>query len=381
MEIETDVCKESLQFTTKEAGNYKNQSDIEMEVQPSDANGPKDPMKDNQNVVVGHCHESEVGQIEGAADGEVPPQNDDVSGMKQPVKPVKEKKEIKKVKNKGGGQTPKKHNGPVDALESETVVAKSLKATVCDPLQENTETQENPLNQTEGKVMQQEEVQCSVLSVTDKGGDFSTDNADSLEQPKTKLNAENVDEHVSKKLKKKPNNKQSSTPKGTSDMLTNGHVFDSKKECDAQKINKAPIAHKTGQVAKLSSQSDSAMSSIGENRKPLGNASVRSMDLEKQRERIPISNRKLEGSNKMVQNKARKASGNSVTGVVSNSQPKKSLLEGAIFKDDGSSSSEDEDENKVDDSDASTRTPSDNSLVSDFDGYDSPGLDSQQNGK
>ncbi|KAK2443526.1 COP1-interacting protein [Trifolium repens] len=379
MEIETNVCKESIQFTTKEAGNYKNQSDIEMEVQASDANGPKDPMKDNQNVV-GRCHESEVGQIEGAAEGEVPPQNDHVSGLKQPVKLVKEKKERKKVKNIGGGQTPKKDNGPVDALESETVVAKSLKATVCDPLPENTETQENLLNQTEGKVMQQEEMQGSVLSVTDKGGDFSTDNADSLEQPKTKSNAENVDEHVSKKLKKKPNNKQSSTPKGTSDMLTNGHVFDSKKECDAQKINKAPIAHKTGQVAKLSSQSDSAMSSIGENRKPLGNASVRSMDLEKQRECIPISNRKLEGSNKMVQNKAKKASGNSVTGVVSNSQPKKSLLEGAIFKDDGSSASEDEDENKVDDSDASTRTPSDNSLVSDFDGYDSPGLDSQQNG-
>ncbi|GAU43208.1 hypothetical protein TSUD_300950 [Trifolium subterraneum] len=338
-------------------------------------------MEDNDNVVVGHCHESEVGQIKGATEGEVRPQNDDVSGMKEPVKPVAEKKEIKKVNNKGGGQTPKKYNGLVDALESETVVAKSLKATVCDAMPENTDTHENPLNQTEGKVMQQEEIQGSVLSVTDKGGDFSTDDADSLEQTKTKSNAENVDEHFSKRLKKKPNNKQSSTPKGTSDMLTNGHVFDSKKEFDVQKIDKAPNAHKTGQVAKLSSQSDSAMSSIGENRKPRGNASVKSMDLEKQREHIPTSNGKLEGSNKMVQNKARKASGNYVMGVVSNSQPKKSLLEGAIFEADDSSASEDDDENKVD-SDASTRTPSDNSLVSDFDfdGYDSPGQDSQQNG-
>ncbi|XP_045812094.1 uncharacterized protein LOC123906270 isoform X1 [Trifolium pratense] len=381
MEIETDACKESIQFTTKETGNYKNQSDIEMEVQPSDANEPKDLMEDNANVV-GRFHESEVGQIKGAAEGEVPPQNDDVSGMKEPVKPMKEKKEIKKVKNKGGGQTPKKDNGLEDALESETVVAKSLKATVCDAMPENTETQENPLNQTEGKVMQQEEIQGSVLSVTNKGGDFSTDNADSLEQTKTKSNAENVDEHVSKRLKKKPNNKQSSTPKGTSDMLTNGHVFDSKKECDAHKIDKAPNAHKTGQVPILSSLSDSAMSSIGENRKPRGNASVKNMDLEKQREHIPILNKKLEGSNKMVENKASKASGNYVTRVVSNSHPKKSMLDGPIFKADDSSASEDEDENKVDDSDASTRTPSDNSLVSDFDfdGYDSPGLDSQQNG-
>lgn len=81
----------------------------------------------------------------------------------------------------------------------------------------------------------------------------------------------------------------------------------------------------------------------------------------------------------MVQNKAGKASGNDAMRVVSNSQQKKSLLEGAIFEDDSDSASEDED--TAYDSDASTRTPSDNSIPSDLDGYDSPDLDSQQNGK
>jgi len=44
-----------------------------MEVQPFYVNDPKDMMKDKENVVFDHCHESEVGQIEGAAEGEVSP--------------------------------------------------------------------------------------------------------------------------------------------------------------------------------------------------------------------------------------------------------------------------------------------------------------------
>lgn len=380
MEIGADARKESMQSTTKEAGNYKNQCDVELEVQLSDANEPNDLMEDNENVVVGHCHESEVGQIDGAAAGEVSPQNVDMNGVKEPVKPANEKKGIKKAMSKGERQTLRKDNGHVDASESETLVTKSLKATICDPMPGNTETKENPLNQTEGKVMQQVKLQGTVPSVTDKGDDFSTHNIDSLEQTKTKPNAQNVDEQVSKRQKNISNNKQTSTPKGTSDMLTNGHVFGSKEEGVVNRIDKAPNAHKSGQVAKLSSQSDSGMSSIGEYRKPPNSASGRSMDLEKQKKHIPTSNAKLEeGFNKMVQNKAGKASGNDAMRVVSNSQQKKSLLEGAIFEDDSDSASEDQD--TAYDSDASTRTPSDNSIPSDLDGYDSPDLDSQQNGK
>ncbi|RHN69307.1 hypothetical protein MtrunA17_Chr3g0123261 [Medicago truncatula] len=380
MEIGAVAYKESIQSTTKETGNNNEQGDIEMEVQPSDVNEPKDLLEDNENVLGSHCHESEVGQIEGAREGEVSPQNDDVNRMKEPVKPAKEQKGVKKGKNKGGGHTLRVDTGLVDASHSEAVVAKSLKETICDPL-ENAATQGSLLNQTEeeGMVLLQEEI--PVLSVTDKGGDFSADNADSLEQTKTKSNDENVDELVSKRLKKKPNNKQSSTSKSTSDMLTNGHAFDSKKERDVHRIDKAPNAHKTRQVTNFSSPSNSAMSSVVENRKSRDNASGKSMDLEKQRKHIPISNAKLEGYNKMVQNKARKASGNNVMEVVSKSQQKKSLLEGAtIFKDDSSSSSDDEGQEKVDNSDASTRTPSDNSHANYLDGYDSPGVDSRQNG-
>ncbi|CAK8567232.1 unnamed protein product [Lathyrus sativus] len=379
MEIGTEARKESMQSTTKDAGNYKNQCNVELEVQLSDANEPKGLMEDNENVVVGHCHESEIGPIDGAAAGEVSPQNVDMSGVKEPVKPVNEKKGIKKASNKGGGKTLRKDSDHVDASESETVVTKSLKATIYDPMAGDTETKENPLNQTEGKVLQQEKLQGTVTSMTNKGDDFSTNDIDSPEQTKRKLNAQNVDEHVSKRLKNISSNKQTSTPKGTSDMLANGHVFGSKKERVVNSIDKAPNAHKSGQVAKLSSQSDSGMSSIGEYRKPPNSASGKSMDLEKQRKHIPTSNANLEeGFNKTVQNKARKASGNDAMRVVSNSQQKKSLLEGAIFKDDSDSVSEDED--KAYNSDASTRTPSDNSIPSDLDGYDSPGLDSQQNG-
>lgn len=366
MEIEKEACKESMQSTTKEAGNYKNQSDIELEVQLSNANEPKDLMKDNDNVVVGHCNENEVGQIDGAAAGEVSKQNVDMSGIKEPVEPVNEKKGIKKAMSKGGGQIIRKDNGQVDASESETVVTKSLKATICDPMPGNTEIKENPLNKTEGEVLQQEKMRGTAPSVTDKRNDFSTENIDSPEKTKTKPNAQNVDEHVSKKLKNNSNNKQASTPKGTSERVVN-------------RIDEAPDAQKSGEVGKLSSPSDSGMSSIGEYRKPPNRASGKSRDLEKQRKHIPTSNVKLEeGFNKMVQNKARKASGNDAQRVASNSQ-QKSLLGRAIFKDDSDSSSEDED--KAYNSDASTRTPSENSIPSDLDGYDSPGLDSQQNGK
>ncbi|KAJ1392867.1 hypothetical protein SESBI_35452 [Sesbania bispinosa] len=409
MEIGTEACKKSIQSTVKGTEDCKNHCDAEMEVLPSDANEPKDLTEDNANVGLGHCHKSEAGQAEGAKEGrEVSIQNDpkemqlekctpsnqdnananitelnvtskvvDAKGMNEPVKSEK-KKRGKKTKNSGGGPALREGIDLVDASESETIIVKSLKATKRDPMSGKTETEENPLNQTEGEKIRQEEMQRTVLSVTNKEDDFSGDNADSLEQIKTKSNAERVD----KGQRKKSNNRQTSTLKSTSNMLTKDQVIDSKKEHGVHSIHpdkKVPNVDKTGQDAKLSSRSDSAMSSIGEKRKPRKNAgnAEKSMDVKKRRERIPMSNSKLEGSNKMVQNKAGKASGNNVGRVVSNTQQKKSLLAGAIFKDDSSSTSEDE----VDNSDASTRTPSDTSILSDFsDGDSSSGLDSQQNG-
>ena len=163
------------------------------------------------------------------------------------------------------------------------------------------------------------------------------------------------------------------------ESLSSSQQLSSKKERDVRRIHpdkKVPNVHETERDAKLSSRSNSDISSIRENRKPQVNASAKSMVLVKQREGLPISS---SISKKMVQKKAGEASGNNVGGVVGKTQQKKSLLAGAIFKDDSSGTSEDVDE--VDKSDASTRTPSDNSLLSDFsDGNSSAGQESLQNG-
>ena len=161
--------------------------------------------------------------------------------------------------------------------------------------------------------------------------------------------------------------------------LSSSQQLLSKEELDVRShpCKKVPNVHRAGQDSKLSGRSDRAMSLFGENRKAHVNASGKSMDLEKRRKHVPVSNSKPEGSIKMVQNKAGKASGNNIHGVASKIQQKKSLLSGAIFKDDSSGTSVDE----VDNSDASTRTPSYNPLLSDFsDGDSSSGLDSQVDG-
>ncbi|KAG4995546.1 hypothetical protein AAZX31_11G250300 [Glycine max] len=503
METGTDACKEGFQSTERTTANYKNHSDIGIKAHTADVDEPMELTENNENVVLDQCHKNEADQIEGAEEGrEVSPHNDpklvqlekstsssqdktdanigelnvtskgvDVNGMTEPIKSVKEKR-TRKAKNSGGGSALREGIGLVDASEHETVIMKSLSAKNCDPKSGNTETEENPLNQTEGGKNQQEKVQ----GTSDKEDDSGVDNADSLEQIKTKSNAE----HMDKRQRKKSNSKQTSTSKSISSMLTKDQVLDSKKpspssgsgthgkpsvavtkkskststkstnkssktnlelvedsvrlelsdsrfnsggkdaaqhstcspgekdDDNLEAINghthaedlsssqqlsskekldvrsdlgkKVPNVHRTGQDSKLSGRSDRAVSLIGENRKAHVNAFGKSMDLEKQRKRAPVSNLKLEGSIKMVQNKAGKASGNNVRGVASKTQQEKSLLSGAIFKDDSSSTSEDE----VDNSDASTRTPSYNPLMSDFSDGDSSSVSyggrSQENG-
>lgn len=129
--------------------------------------------------------------------------------------------------------------------------------------------------------------------------------------------------------------------------------------------------HRTGQEVQLSSQSNSVTSTIEETKRPQVNkASGKNMNLERKNEAFPASDSKLKGFKKMVQNKVGKASGNNVEGVMSKKEQKKSLLAGTIFKDDSSGTSEDKDK-KVNDSNSSTRTPSDNLFSSDYSDGDS----------
>ncbi|XP_017418789.1 uncharacterized protein LOC108329203 isoform X2 [Vigna angularis] len=143
--------------------------------------------------------------------------------------------------------------------------------------------------------------------------------------------------------------------------LSSSQKLSSKEELDVRihPGEKVPNPHRSGQESKVSGN----RTVIEENKKTRVKASEKKIDLEKQRKHVPVSNSKLEGSIKRVQNKAGKASGNNVHGVVGKTPQKKSLLSGAIFKDDSSSSSDGEDGN----SGASTRTPSDNPLLSDED--------------
>ncbi|XP_027920713.1 ankyrin repeat domain-containing protein 11-like [Vigna unguiculata] len=145
--------------------------------------------------------------------------------------------------------------------------------------------------------------------------------------------------------------------------LSSSLKLSSKEELDVRihPGEKVPNAHRSGQDSKVSGN----RTVIEENKKTRVKASEKKMDLEKQRKHVPVSNSKLEGSTKRIQSKAGKASGNNVRGVVGKTPQKKSLLSGAIFKDDSSSSSSSD--NEVGNSGASTRTPSDNPLLSDGD--------------
>ncbi|RDX67502.1 hypothetical protein CR513_53609, partial [Mucuna pruriens] len=229
METVTDACREGIQSTEIRTGNYKNHSDIEVKAHTSDVDEPMELTEDNGNAVLDQCHKNEAGKIEGAEEGkEVSPQNDpelmllenstssnqdnadanirelnvtskvlEANGMTEPVKSEKEKRGTRKAKNS------------------------DERPTNCDPMSGNADTEENPLNQTEGEKIQQEEIQ----GTSDKEDDFSADNAGSLEQIKTKSNVE----HTYKRYRKKSNNKQISTSKSVSNMLAEDQVLDSKK--------------------------------------------------------------------------------------------------------------------------------------------------------
>lgn len=158
---------------------------------------------------------------------------------------------------------------------------------------------------------------------------------------------------------------------------------------------KLPKASRSGKTAPQSSMSDTFTSIPKEVRRPgTLNASETRINSERKSEALAVLKSNLGNSKNLVhQNKlfnenksgagqgVRKASVNDTGEVLNSSQHDKSLLTklGAIFKDDSSGSSEDED--GVDNSDASTRTPSDNSFSSDFsDGESNAKLNSPRNG-
>ncbi|KAK7301028.1 hypothetical protein RJT34_11883 [Clitoria ternatea] len=411
MENGTDACKESIQSTEKRTGTCKNLSDIEMKVHPSDPDEHMELTVDNENADLDHSHKNEAGQIEGAKEGNkaspqksIPPNQDntdtnstelnvtskvvDVNGMTEPVKSEKHKRGMRKAKNSG---EPTSREG-------------------------NTKADENLLNQTEGKRIQHKEMHMEI-EPSDSWFNSESNGAaqcspclpgkeddNNLEAP-SKTFKVNTDQQFSSQEQQHEANLSDDIPVDKMDRTnvetmtgknkhgleaTNGQThakglrssqrLTSKEEHDVLRTHpdkKVTNVHRTGKDSKLSGRSDNAMSSIGENRKAHVNTPRKSVDLEKQREHISISNSKLEGRKKMVQNKSGKASGNNVRGAPRKTQQKKSLLAGAIFKDDGSSTSDDE----VDNSDASTRTPSDNPLLSDSSDEDnSSGLHSRENG-
>ncbi|XP_057415034.1 uncharacterized protein LOC130709922 [Lotus japonicus] len=223
----------------------------------------------------------------------------------------------------------------------------------------------------EGSVVPDEGM-CKTPPATKKRQKSKREKEDTVQGDNTKDNITSVDNPLSS-----PPQRASSLKNFHMPQLENKQTVGAEEECDVPKIHpdkKVHKVHKTRQDAKMSSPSDSAMSSVKVNSKPRKSASGESMDLDKRREHLLISNSKLESSNKMVKDKAGKASGNNVWGVVSNIQQRKSLLAGGIFKDDNSWTSQDE----ADNSDVSTRTRSDNSLMSDSsDGDSSSDLDSQ----
>ncbi|KAL2332709.1 hypothetical protein Fmac_013922 [Flemingia macrophylla] len=519
VETGTDACKEGIHSTEKITGNYKNHSDCEIKSQTSVVDEPTVLTKDKENVVLDQCHENEAGQIEVAEEGrEVSPQNDselmlldnstlfnqdntdanvselngtskvmDVNEMTEPVKPEKDKKRIRKNKNSTGQPTPREGIGLMDASESETVIMRSHSATNCDPKTANRK-EENPLNQTVGGKILQEEIKGTSepermnKRQIKKSNNKQTSTSKSISN---KLTADQVDDSKkpsessgngthskpsvagtkeSKSASTKSTNKSSKTnlesakdsvrlepsdsqfscgskdsdsqfnsgskdtvqhltlspgekdgdnlepPSKTLKINADQQLSSGKEQDEAYLVDNMDVDKRNGSdrtdietmagknmhalkatnrlthvedlssSQKLSSkeevaagiQSGKKVSNV--HRKDHVNAFGKSMDLEKQREFFLVSNSKLEGSIKRGQNKAGKASGNNVHGVVSKTHQKKSLLAGAIFNYDSSSTSEDE----VDNSDASTRTPSDNPLLSDSsDGYSSSDLDSQ----
>lgn len=319
--------------------------------------------------------------------------------------------------------------------------AEPLKTVNSDHSSEISKKEESIFSQTKGKeVSKTNTVSKSLLATGREAGDVYGDEVQSLQKiSKTRANAENMDEKMRKKSKKK----QNSAAKNLLDVQTKaqdvGHKdptpsADNQREVDAsskmtnekqgsggksQAGNSSTIqmqgslskdecaehmlhpekkllkVSRSGMKAPRSTKSDK-FTSIPEDvrRRSVVNDSETSINSERKSEAFAVSKSNLGNSKNIVhQSKlgseirsgvgrgVRKTSVNDIGEVVNNSKQDKSLLakSGAIFKDDSSGSSEDED--GMVNSDSSTRTPSDNSVSSNYsDGESNANPNSPQNG-
>jgi hypothetical protein len=319
--------------------------------------------------------------------------------------------------------------------------AEPLKTVNSDHSSEISKKEESIFSQTKGKeVSKTNTVSKSLLATGRDAGDVYGDEVQSLQKiSKTRANTENMDEKMRKKSKKK----QNSTAKDLLDVQTKaqdvGHKdptpsADNQREVEAsskmtnekqgsggksQAGNSSTIqlqgslskdecaehmlhpekkllkVSRSGMKAPRSTKSDK-FTSIPEDvrRRSVVNDSETSINSERKSEAFAVSKSNLGNSKNIVhQSKlvseiqsgvgrgVKKNSVNDIGEVVNNSEQDKSLLakSGAIFKDDSSGSSEDED--GMVNSDASTRTPSDNSVSSNYsDGESNANLNSPQNG-
>ncbi|KAE8023594.1 hypothetical protein FH972_009271 [Carpinus fangiana] len=301
--------------------------------------------------------------------------------------------------------------------------------------------EENTFFQTKGKeISKTKTVSTSLLATGREAGDVHGDEAQSLQKiSKTQVNAENMDEKMRKKSKKK----QNSTAKNLLDLQTKaqdvGHKdptpsADNQREVEAsckmtnekqgsggksQSSNSSTIqlqeslskdecaedilhpekkllkVSRSGMKTPRSTKSDKFTSIPEDVRRPsVVKDSDTSINSDRKSEAFAVSKSNMGNSKNIVhQSKLAneiqsgvaqgvgKAFVNDIGEVVNNSEQDKSLLAklGAIFKDDSSGSSEDED--GMVKSDASTRTPSENSFSSDYsDGESNPNLNSPRNG-
>ncbi|KAG6687381.1 uncharacterized protein LOC122281418 isoform X2 [Carya illinoinensis] len=296
---------------------------------------------------------------------------------------------------------------------------------------------EGNFSRTKGKASKSKTLSTSLFGAGQETSDVNVDEVESsLHDSKTQANAENGNEKMRKKSKKKPNSATKSLPvqddghkdpipstnnqsevkvstkmknekegnggkseagkSSTTIQLQGSLSKDERAEHTLQPENKLlKVSTRSGTIAPLIGKSDK-LTSLPEDarRLSIADAELTSINSEKKSEAFAVSKSNLGNSKKTVdQNKlgnksqsgvgqaVRKASINDVGEVVNRSEHDKSLLtkSGTIFNDYSSGSSEDDD--GVKNSDSSIRTPSANSFSSDYsDGESNANLNSPQDG-
>jgi hypothetical protein len=367
----------------------------------------------------------------------------DGTGLVERRKSGKQERKKRKAEDSVGGTPIKSGIELVKSSEHDVSSAEPHKTINGDHSNNKAKKEENTFFQTKGKEISKiKKVSTSLLATGLEAGDVHGDEVQSLQKiSKTQVNAENMDEKMRKKSKKK----QNSTAKNLMDLQTKaqdvGHKdptpsADNQMEVEAsckmtnekqgsgeksqsgnsstiqlqeslsKNVRAEDMLHPEKKVLKVSrsgmktprsTKSDKFTSIPEDVRRPsVVKDSDTSIILDRKSEALAVSKSNL-GNSKSIVHQSKFGLGNEIQSgvargvgnafvndngeVVNNSEQDKSLLAklGAIFKDDSSGSSEDGD--GMVKSDASTRTPSDDSFSSDCsDGEGNPNLNSPRNG-